>query len=142
MPSAQRGFQGMPADTVTLDIIEAGDLSFAVEYRHVGSEEGPSVHIFGQIDGTQEEILRFDCFDKRPHYHYGFSYIDQPAIPIDTAAVGDPLEWVFDRIQSHLPEMLTKAGASTLGASCDPERLSDVATTLWKRARKLTPASS
>ena len=92
MAGSRRGFQGMPADMATLDIIEAGDLSFAVEYRHVGSEEGPSVHIFGKVDGTQEEILRFDCFNKAPHYHYGFSYLDQAAIPIDSAAVGDPLE--------------------------------------------------
>tara|TARA_B100000586_G_scaffold218163_1_gene165160 strand:+ start:207 stop:605 length:399 start_codon:yes stop_codon:yes gene_type:complete len=132
----------MPADTATLDIIEAGDLSFAVEYRQVGSEEGPSVHIFGQIDGTQEEILRFDCFDKRPHYHYGFSYIDQAAIPIDSAAVGDPLKWVCGRIQSHLPEMLTKAGASTLGASCDPAGLREVATVLEQRARDLMPTGA
>ena len=142
MAGSRRGFQGMPADMATLDIIEAGDLSFAVEYRHVGSEEGPSVHIFGKVDGTQEEILRFDCFNKAPHYHYGFSYLDQAAIPIDSAAVGDPLEWVCGRIQSHLPQMLTKAGASALSDTCDPERLSDVATTLGKRARKLTPASS
>jgi len=66
MAGSRRGFQGMPADMATLDIIEAGDLSFAVEYRHVGSEEGPSVHIFGKVDGTQEEILRFDCFNKAP----------------------------------------------------------------------------
>ena len=142
MTDANRGFQGMPADTTTLDMIEAGDLLFAVEYRHVGSEEGPSIHVFGEIDGTQEEILRFDCFNKAPHYHYGFSYIDQPAIPIDTTAVGDPLEWVCGRIQKRLPEMLTKAGAPMLSASCDPERLEEVAVTLEKRAHELTPDSS
>ncbi|GIS69795.1 MAG: hypothetical protein CM1200mP9_06160 [Gammaproteobacteria bacterium] len=49
MANAQRGFQGMPANTAQLDMIELGDLSFAVEYRHVGVEQGPSVHVFGKV---------------------------------------------------------------------------------------------
>ncbi|MEE3279362.1 MAG: hypothetical protein VX211_06225 [Pseudomonadota bacterium] len=142
MTDTKRGFQGMPVDTTSLNMIEVGDLLFAVEYRYVGSEEGPSVHIFGEIDGTQEEILRFDCFNKAPHYHYGFSYIDQPATPIDATAVGDPLAWVCGRIQKRLPQMLSKAGAPMLGANCDPARLEEVAATLEKRAHELTPASS
>ena len=89
----KRGFGGQPADRSALDLIEVGQLSLAVEYRFVGEEQGPSVHVFGPVDGTQEEILRFDCFDRIPHYHYGFSYIDQAMVPIDTAAVGDAFEW-------------------------------------------------
>ena len=45
MAEAQQGFQGMPANTAELDMIEVGNLSFAVEYRHVGFEEGPSVPV-------------------------------------------------------------------------------------------------
>ncbi len=57
MTDANRGFQGMPADTTTLDMIEAGDLLFAVEYRHVGSEEGPSVHV-----GITKNLFKFLLF--------------------------------------------------------------------------------
>ena len=139
MANAQRGFQGMPANTAQLDMIELGDLSFAVEYRHVGVEQGPSVHVFGKVEGSLEEILRFDCFDKAPHYHYGFSYIDQPPVPIDPAAVGDPLTWVCSCIQSRLPQMLARAEASALSADCNPDSLMDIARTLEKRARDLMP---
>lgn len=135
----QRGFRGQAADRDALERIGAGDLSFAVEYRHVGAEEGPSVHVFGEVDGAEEEILRFDCFDKTPHYHYGFSYIDQPQVLIDRAAIGDPLEWVCSRIGTRLPAMLEKAEAGHLAAACDAERLSTVATELLARGRALTP---
>lgn len=138
MAETQRGFGGHPADRATLELIEAGDLSFAIEYRHVGAEEGPSVHVFGPVEGVDEEILRFDCFDKVPHYHYGFSYIDQPMVPIDTAAVGDPLEWVCERIERHLPDMLTKAGAGDLAAGCDASRLGAIASELRERAQGLS----
>ena len=105
----------------------------------VGAEQGPSVHVFGDVDGVEEEILRFDCFDQTPHYHYGFSYIDQPQVMIDPAATGDPLEWVCGRIETRLAEMLEKAQAGHLAASCDAVRLGEVATELLARGRALSP---
>lgn len=137
MVPAKQGFRGRAADRASLDLLEVGDLSFAVEYRHVGGEQGPSVHVFGPVDGVDEEILRFDCFDQTPHYHYGFSYIDQPMVPIDTAAAGDPLEWVCGRIEHRLPALLEKAQAGHLAACCDAGRLRAVAAELLARGRAL-----
>ena len=133
------GFRGQAADREALEKITVGDLSFAVEYRHVGEEQGPSVHVFGDVDGVEEEILRFDCFDRTPHYHYGFSYIDQPQVLIDRAATGDPLEWVCSRIEERLPMMLEKAQAGHLAAGCDAARLGAVAAELLARGRALSP---
>lgn len=135
----QRGFRGQAADCEALDRITVGDLSFAVEYRHVGEQQGPTVHVFGDVDGVEEEILRFDCFDRTPHYHYGFSYIEQPLVLIDKAAIGDPLEWVCSRIETRLPALLKKARAGHLAASCDAGELRAVASELLSRCRALSP---
>ena len=135
----QQGFRGQPADRDELDRMTVGDLSFAVEYRHVGEEQGPSVHVFGDMDGVEQEILRFDCFDRTPHYHYGFSYIDQPQVLMDPAAIGEPLAWVCSRIETRLPALLEKARADHLAASCDPDRLTAVASELLARGRALSP---
>ena len=132
-------FRGQAADRASLDLLTAGDLAFAVAYRHAGSEQGPAVHVFGPVNGADEEILRFDCFDRTPHYHYGFSYLDQPMVHIDTAAVGDPLEWVCRCISSRLPALLEKAQASHLAAACDADRLSAIAAELLARGKALTP---
>ena len=135
----QQGFRGQPADRDALDRMTVGDLSFAVEYRHVGEEQGPSVHVFGDVDGVEQEILRFDCFDRTPHYHYGFSYIDQPQVRMDPAAIGEPLAWVCSRIETRLPALLEKARAGHLAASCDPDQLTAVASELLARGRALSP---
>ena len=135
----QQGFRGQPADRDALDRMTVGDLSFAVEYRHVGEQQGPSVHVFGDVDGAEQEILRFDCFDRTPHYHYGFSYIDQPQVLMDPAAIGEPLAWVCSRIETRLPALLAKARADHLAASCDPDQLTAVATELLARGRALSP---
>ena len=139
MAEQRGGFRGQAADRDALERIEAGGLSFAVEYRHVGQEQGPSVHVFGEVEGSEEEILRFDCFDRTPHYHYGFSYIDQPQVLMDEAAIGDPLEWVCDRIRTRLPAMLRKANAGHLAAACEAERLDVVSRELLARGRELIP---
>ena len=133
----QRGFGGQPADRGSLDMLHVGGLAFAVEYRHVGEEQGPSVHVFGEVDGTEEEILRFDCFDRTPHYHYGFSYITEPQTLIDTAAVGDPLEWACERIGTRLPALLERAKAGHLATACDPEAMKSVAAELLARGKAL-----
>ena len=135
----QQGFRGQPADRDALDRMTVGDLSFAVEYRHVGEQQGPSVHVFGDVDGVEQEILRFDCFDRTPHYHYGFSYIDQPQVLMDPAAIGEPLAWVCSRIETRLPALLAKARADHLAASCDPDQLTAVASELLARGRALSP---
>ena len=135
----QQGFRGQPADRDALDRMTVGDLSFAVEYRHVGEQQGPSVHVFGDMDGVEQEILRFDCFDRTPHYHYGFSYIDQPQVLMDPAAIGEPLAWVCSRIETRLPALLEKARAGHLAASCDVDQLTAVATELLARGRALSP---
>lgn len=137
MAQAKRGFGGQPADRAALDVLNVGKLSFAVEYRHVGEESGPSVHVFGGVGGVDEELLRFDCFNRTPHYHYGFSYIDQPMTLIDTAAVGDPFKWVCERIGERLPAMLEKAEAPDLAADCDPAALKAVAAQLLARGEAL-----
>ncbi len=133
----QRGFRGQAADRAALNVLTAGELSFAVEYRRVGGEQGPSVHVFGKVDGADEEILRFDCFDKTPHYHYGFSYIDQPMVRIDTAAVGDPLAWACGRIEHDMPALLRKARAGHLASGCNADELSAVAAELLARGKAL-----
>ena len=81
----------------------------------------------------------FDCFDRTPHYHCGFSYVDQPLVPIDVAAVGNPLEWVCSRIETRLPALFEKARAGHLAATCGAGELRAVASELLSRCRALSP---
>ena len=118
--------------------IEAGPLHFVVESRQLTDEiayaagatgggeaerregyqfddYGASLHVFGAVDGL--EHLRFDCFEKEPHYHYvrhgaGGNLICR----IDEIADGDPIDWTLGRLRERLPEMLEFAGVPELAA--------------------------
>jgi hypothetical protein len=47
---------------------DAGGVVFDVEYRVFGGDRGPAVRVFGEVDGRNVQLLRFDCFEKDPHY--------------------------------------------------------------------------
>jgi hypothetical protein len=74
---------------------------------------GPTLHVCGTADGL--EHLRFDCFEKEPHYHY----IEQgnganTVVRIDELAVGDPVEFSLACVEHHLPDMLRHCGVADL----------------------------
>jgi hypothetical protein len=106
------------ADPVKTIYIPAGALKFGIEYRHLQGDQGICIHVFGEVNGQEEEVLRFDCFQRAPHYHYAWSTNDQ-YVPFDTTADGDPFQWTLERLRTRLPAMLIRAGAPDLARTLD-----------------------
>jgi hypothetical protein len=133
--------------------VEAGAVVFGVEYRDLDPEglidtykdnpahlaemlekspeggftdEGVSIHVWSAEDG--HEYLRFDMFDAEPHYHYVHRSDDvvNNVIDFDTAAHGDMLPWVVQRLRTRLGDMLTEAGAGDVAGRLDPAVVSGV----------------
>jgi hypothetical protein len=129
-------YQSMPIPAVPEHCIgvDAGPLKLVVESRELTNEilmtqlppgsvtipdgityddYGPTLHVCGADDGL--EYLRFDCFEKEPHYHYiRHSEGGNLICRIDEIADGDPIEWTIGRVRARLPEMLAFAGADDL----------------------------
>src|SRR4029450_2268597 len=104
-----------PAQTV---YISAGMLRFGIEYRRLQNDQGICIHVFRGPDDQQDEVLRFDCFERQPHYHYAWSKNDH-YVPLDTAAEGDPVQWTLARLRTRLPAMLIRADAPDLARALD-----------------------
>jgi hypothetical protein len=116
----------------------AGALTFGLEYRHFSSnavneaykddpeklaisagardhtgidDHGMSLHVFDT--DSMFEPLRFDMFEKDPHYHY--TYSDRTLVILyDVDANGDMWNWVISRLTTRLGPMLKRADASQL----------------------------
>jgi len=60
------------------------------------------------------EVLRFDCFDQDPHYHYMPGWPDERSAgekwPMDPSMIGDLPLFVLHQLKTYLPEMLKHAG--------------------------------
>ena len=97
-------------------IVEAGPIRFGVENR----EPGIAIHVLGDVDGGEKELLTFDCFDKEPHYHYG-PRAKNHRLYLDTAAIPDSLRWALDLFKGgKLASMLERAGYHDHAARLNP----------------------
>ncbi len=86
-------------------------------------DRGVSLHVCAAGDETRD-ILRFDCFDEDPHYHYvSWRAMSNEMLHIDPIADGDPLAWALERIRTRLPQMLARAGAADLAARVDAREI-------------------
>ena len=86
-----------------------GRFRFEVAYRDLGDDRGLAIHVFGPTSTTPDaEVLRFDCFEKQPHYHVAWSYRNDPFIPIEAE---DPFSWAVAKLTNDLPKLLEQAAA-------------------------------
>ena len=127
---------------------EAGAVAFGVEYRLLNDaiaaasavesaggsdaaqrfdDRGVSIHVFAEVGGERREVLRFDCFQEDPHYHYvSWAARSNEMLHVDPVADGDPLAWALERIRTRLPQMLERAGAGEAAAKVDLRRVDAV----------------
>ncbi|MCZ6872479.1 MAG: hypothetical protein O7G88_02955 [bacterium] len=114
--------------------IEAGAVTFALQYRALMPDQGVSLQVIGDVDGKSTELLRFDCFDQRPHYHYDPKHKNE-RFDMDKTTAGNPIGWTMKRLRSRLPAMLTRAGYEEVAKQLDEAKLQTVLDEVESTAR-------
>jgi len=100
-------------------VFEAGVVSIAMNYRkELMPDQGLCVQVYGEVGGKDTEILRFDCFDQDPHYHYGPEN-KNIRLHMDKTTAGNPLGWTLNNIRNKLPAMISRAGYEDLAAAVE-----------------------
>lgn len=117
--------------------VKVGGLQFVVMHRAIGGDGGATIEVYGDVEGKSEQVLRFDCFRKMPHFHYA-PMRNREQHELDPTKVGDPLEWSLGQIKGHLPEMLSTAGFADLAASVNKRALA----TGWARVKRAVAATA
>ncbi len=117
-------------------IIGEGTIKFGIEYRDLLSDQGVCIHALGDVGGEEVELLRFDCFDHEPHYHYGPQKRNE-RLMLDKTTEGDSLEWTLNQLGQRLPEMVKRAGYEELAGQIDVESLAGSLDELTATARKM-----
>ena len=88
--------------------IEAGAVTFALQYRTLMPDQGVCIQVMGDVAGQEKELLRFDCFDQNPHYHYAPRDRNERH-NLDKTTAGNPVGWALKQLRTRLPEMLEHA---------------------------------
>lgn len=134
------------------DRIEAGAIAFALHHRDLDggaphsqgagsrgggfADQGVCLQVVGDVDGRETEILRFDCFDNAPHYHYGPEK-DNVRIMLDQTIAGNPIGWTMRQLRNRLPEMVRRAGYEELAGRIDAKLVSETLDEVDAAARQL-----
>jgi len=127
------------------DVFEAGNIRFGLEVRkQADGNGGLAIHVLTDLSGTpgksyaeEVEILAFDCFKERPHYHYGPRNKNHQ-IFWDTTLIHDPLEWVLRQFSNRmLGPMIERAGYPGVAADLDQDVLDDVLPIMSERAKQM-----
>ncbi len=132
--------------------IAAGNISFALSYRMLdggaphttgagsrggnNADQGVCIQVSAEIEGKESELLRFDCFDLAPHYHYGPEK-ENIRINLDTTTSGNSIGWTVKQLRARLPEMLERAGYESVAKGLDAKLVAQKVDEVETSAREM-----
>jgi len=117
--------------------VKAGGVRIDMQYRHRGSDAGLSFEVYGGEHDQALEILRFDCFEKRPHFHYLGPKANRLE-RIDKKTASDPVRWTLSQLKSDLSSMIWKAGHRKLAKEIDQAAVAEALAKVEKQILRLT----
>ncbi len=94
------------------ETVKLGRLEFEVSHRNVSADGGPTIEVYGEASGKRAQVLRFDCFRRKPHYHLNPEE-DGPQLDMDQAQAADPLAWSLLQIRENIPASSAKPATRT-----------------------------
>ena len=119
--------------------IGVGELRFNVRYTHARTgDHGPSLRIYGDVEGKPVQLLRFDCFENQPHFHYDPEGKNNQ-LRMDKANVSDPIAWSMDYLRGNFASLLRIAGYDKLAAQIDEAALAGALPGVEKALRESAP---
>jgi hypothetical protein len=136
LPTVEKALRdSIPADKPGL---EASGLRFSVEYRNTRTDRGPSLQVLGNVDGKSVQLLRFDCFENEPHFHYDPDGKNN-RIFLNKARASDPIAWSMDYLRGNVTSLVRIAGYGGLADRLDEEALTAAIPGVEKALRDSVP---
>jgi hypothetical protein len=136
LPTVEKALRdSIPTETPEL---EASGLRFTVEYRNTQTDRGPSLKILGEVDGKPVQLLRFDCFEQEPHFHYDPQGKNN-RIFLNKARVSDPIAWTMDYLRGNVASLVRIAGYGGIADRLDETALTAALPRIEKALRDSVP---
>ncbi|HEX9868918.1 MAG TPA: hypothetical protein VGC99_10050 [Candidatus Tectomicrobia bacterium] len=136
LPTVEKALRdSIPVETPGL---EASGLRFAVDYRNTRTDRGPSLQVLGEVDGKPVQLLRFDCFEHEPHFHYDPDGKNN-RIFLNKARVTDPIAWTIDYLGGNFTSLVRIAGYGPLADRLNEQALTAALPGVEKALRDSVP---
>ena len=136
LPTVEKALRdSIPAE---MQAMAASGLCFTVEYRNTRTDRGPSLQVLGDVDGKRTQLLRFDCFEHEPHFHYDPDGKNN-RIFLNTTRVSDPIAWSMDYLRGNFASLVRIAGYGKLADQLDEAALAGALPGIEKALRESAP---
>jgi hypothetical protein len=136
LPTVEKALRdSIPAE---MQAMAASGLCFTVEYRNTRTDRGPSLQVLGDVDGKRTQLLRFDCFEHEPHFHYDPEGKNN-RIFLNTTRVSDPIAWSMDYLRGNFASLVRIAGYGKLADQLDEAALAAALPGVEKALRESAP---
>jgi hypothetical protein len=136
LPTVEKALRdSIPAE---MPAMAASNLCFTVEYRNTRTDRGPSLQVLGDVDGKRTQLLRFDCFEHEPHFHYDPDGKNN-RIFLNTTRVSDPISWSMDYLRGNFASLIRIAGYGKLADQLDEAALAATLPGVEKALRDSAP---
>jgi len=123
---------------------EEDQFQFNVQPRTVEGRYGEQAKnifsdgIYEGVEGKRLQFLRFEIFNKQPHYHYcHFPEGKEEEWNMDDTAEGDLISWTISRLRERLIPMLMRAEFPEVAREVDPQIVSTRLPQVEALARKI-----
>lgn len=139
LPTVEKALRdSVPAPMARPATLQASGLCFEVQYRTTRTDRGPSLQVLGEVDGKRVQLLRFDCFEHEPHFHYDPDGKNN-RIFLNTTRVSDPIAWSIDYMRGNFASLVRIAGYSSLADRLDEAALAGILPSVEKALRDSVP---
>jgi hypothetical protein len=118
--------------------IGVGGHRFQLSYRQGNTDRGPSLRVYGDVEGKPVQLLRFDCFEHGPHFHYDPEGKNN-RIFLNKARASDPIAWTIDYLRGNVSSLVRIAGYGRLADRLDEAALTAALLGLEKALRDSVP---
>jgi hypothetical protein len=136
LPTVEKAMRdSIPADMAKM---EACGLRFTVDYRNTATDRGPSLQVLGDVDGKSVQLLRFDCFEEEPHFHYDPTGKNN-RIFLNKERVSDPIAWTIDYLRGNFASLVRIAGYGQVAERLDEAALAGMLPGVEKALRDSVP---
>jgi hypothetical protein len=96
------------------------------------------LQILGNVDGKRTQLLRFDCFDHEPHFHYDPDGKNN-RIFLNTTRATDSIAWSMDYLRGNFASLVRIAGYGPLADRLDEGLLAAALPGVEKALRDSVP---
>jgi len=118
--------------------LDLGGLRFVACRREIeGIDGGVTLNVRGVVEGEDRDLVRFDFFRKRPHYHVPAENPSERAI--GAGGFEEGLDWGLAEISSRMKAIVEEAGHAKVAADIDVAALTVAAPALRSLIADLAP---